>query len=101
MKELYTFNIDREIEKEVPCVRKKGGKQIESTKKVKEIISHRIVVEKPSLSEVENAEFFYGQKFNEYINAGFLTRAMLSKKMGDLGGISSKATNEKASVIAS
>ena len=95
MKELYTFNVDREVEKEVPCVRKKGGKQIESTKKVKEVISHRMVVEKPSISEVENAEFFYGQKFNEYINAGFLTRAMLSKKMGDLGGISSKATNER------
>ncbi len=95
MKELYTFTVDREVEKEVPCVRKKGGKDIESTKKVKENINHRIVVEKPSVSEIENAEFFYGQKFNEYINAGFLTRAMLSKKMGDLGGMASKASNER------
>ncbi len=95
MKELYTFNVSREIEKEVPCVRKKGGKDIESTKKVKENINHRIVVEKPSVSQIENAEFFYGQKFNEYINAGFLTRAMLSKKMGDLGGMASKTANER------
>ena len=95
MKELYSFNVTREIEKEVPCVRKKNGKSIESTKKVKEEITNRIVLAKPSVSQVENAEFFYGQKFNEYINAGFLTKAMLSKKMGDLGGFSSKQANER------
>jgi hypothetical protein len=95
MKELYTFTVNREIEKEVPCVRKKAGKDIESTKKVKEKINHRIVIEKPNISEIENAEFFYGQKFNEYINAGFLTRAMLSKKMGDLGGMGSKQANKR------
>ena len=95
MKELYSFTVSREIEKEVPCVRKKKGKSIESTKKVKETIKHRIVLGKPSVSQVENAEFFYGQKFNEYINAGFLTKAMLSKKMGDLGGVASKQTNER------
>ena len=95
MKELYSFNVTREVEKEVPCVRKKNGKSIESTKKVKEEITNRIVLAKPSVSQVENAEFFYGQKFNEYINAGFLTKAMLSKKMGDLGGFSSKQANER------
>ena len=95
MKELYSFNVTREVEKEVPCVRKKNGKSIESTKKVKEEITNRIVLAKPSVSQVENAEFFYGQKFNEYINAGFLTKAMLSKKMGDLGGFSSKEANER------
>ena len=95
MKELYSFNVTREVEKEVPCVRKKNGKSIESTKKVKEEMTNRIVLAKPSVSQVENAEFFYGQKFNEYINAGFLTKAMLSKKMGDLGGFSSKQANER------
>ena len=95
MKELYSFNVTREVEKEVPCVRKKNAKSIESTKKVKEEITNRIVLAKPSVSQVENAEFFYGQKFNEYINAGFLTKAMLSKKMGDLGGFSSKQANER------
>ena len=95
MKELYSFNVTREVEKEVPCVRKKNGKSIESTKKVKAEINNRIVLAKPSVSQVENAEFFYGQKFNEYINAGFLTKAMLSKKMGDLGGFSSKQANER------
>ena len=96
---MYTFTIDREVEKEVPCIRKKKGKDIESTKKVKDKINHRIVLEKPSVSEVESAEFFYGQKFNEYINAGFLTKAMLNKKMGDLGGIASKAVNERIQAL--
>jgi hypothetical protein len=46
------------------------------------------------MSKIEEAEFFYGQKFNEYINSGFLTKAMLNKKMGDIGGLSSKVTVE-------
>ena len=74
MNTLYTFNIERE---------KKSGK---SKKKIK----NKVVVVKPTVAEVENGEFFYGQKYNEYINAGFLTKAMLSKKMGDLGGFTSK-----------
>ena len=74
MNTLYTFNIERE---------KKSGK---SKKKIK----NKVVIVKPSVAEVENGEFFYGQKYNEYINAGFLTKAMLSKKMGDLGGFTSK-----------
>lgn len=74
MNTLYTFNIERE---------KKSGK---SKKKIK----NKVVIVKPTVAEVENGEFFYGQKYNEYINAGFLTKAMLSKKMGDLGGFTSK-----------
>lgn len=72
----------------------KDGSLIESTKKKIEKIKTRVVFVKPSMSVIEEAEFFYGQKFNEYINAGFLTKAMLSKKMGDIGGLSSKLSLE-------
>ena len=95
MKELYSFDVQREVEEEVPYTRKGKNGPIESTKKVKKKLKNRIVVRKPTASDVENAEFFYGQKFNEYINAGFLTRAMLGKKMGDIGGMSSKTTEEQ------
>jgi hypothetical protein len=72
----------------------KDGTIIESTKKQIDKIKTRVVFVKPSMSVIEEAEFFYGQKFNEYINAGFLTKAMLSKKMGDIGGLSSKLSLE-------
>jgi hypothetical protein len=46
------------------------------------------------MATIEDAEFFYGQEFNKYINSGFLTKAMLSKKMGDIGGLASKLSIE-------
>ena len=70
MKELYSFEVKRKV--------KRGKSQ--------KTIKNRDIVEKPSFEDVENGEFFYGQKFNELINAGFLTKAMLSKKMENLGG---------------
>jgi len=70
MKELYSFEVKRKV--------KRGKSQ--------KTIKNRVIVEKPSFEDVENGEFFYGQKFNELINAGFLTKAMLSKKMENLGG---------------
>lgn len=94
MKELYSFDVKREVEKEVPHVRKTKNGPVETTKKVKSSIKTRVVVAKPSVADVEDAEFFYGQKYNEFINAGFLTKAMLAKKMGDLGGMTSKRTED-------
>ena len=94
MKELYSFDVKREVETEVPHVRKTKNGPVETTKKVKSSIKTRVVVRKPSVADVEDAEFFYGQKFNEFINAGFLTKAMLAKKMGDLGGMTSKRTED-------
>ena len=95
MKELYSFKVERQIEKEVPHVKKTKDGPVETTKKVKKKIKNRIVFTKPSISRVEDAEFFYGQQYNQYINAGFLTKAMLAKKMGDLGGLTSKTTEQR------
>jgi len=95
MKEIYSFAVTRKKEKIVPSISVGGdGKSVETTTKTVEEITHRVVFAKPSMSMIEEAEFFYGQKFNEFINSGFLTKAMLSKKMGDLGGLSSKITME-------
>ncbi len=94
MKEIYSFLANRKIEKTIPFIKKVKGGTVESTKKVIETISNRIVFVKPSMATIEEAEFFYGQKFNEYINSGFLTKAMLNKKMGDIGGFTSKSNIE-------
>ena len=94
MKELYSFDVKRTIQKEVPHIKKTKDGPVETTKKVKKTIKTRVVVSKPSVADVEDAEFFYGQKFNEFINAGFLTKAMLAKKMGDIGGMTSKKSED-------
>ncbi len=100
MKELYSFDVKRQIVKEVPCIKKdKDGKEFESTKKSKKTIKNRVVFVKPSIPDTEDAEFFYGQKFNEYINAGFLTKAMLAKKMGDNGGLNSEVASDRMAEI--
>jgi hypothetical protein len=75
-------------------VKKTKNGPVESTKKVKKTIKNRLVFIKPTVSQLEDADFFYGQKYNELINAGFLTKAMLAKKMGDLGGMTGKASEE-------
>jgi len=95
MKELYSFEIEREVEVEIPHVKKVRGKTVDTTKIIKKKVPYRIVFQKPNKSDVEDAEFFYSQKFNEFINMGFLTRAMLNKKMGDNGGVASKEFTEE------
>ena len=79
----------------VPHIKKTKDGPIETSKKVTKTIKNRIVFARPSISQVEDADFFYGQKYNEFINAGFLTKAMLAKKMGDLGGLTSKIAEER------
>jgi|3_EtaG_2_1085321.scaffolds.fasta_scaffold02753_7 hypothetical protein len=86
MKILYSFDVERQVEKEIPHIRKTKDGPVETTKKVKESIKNKVFFRKPSVAQLEEADFFYGQQFNEHINAGFLTKAMLVKKMGDLGG---------------
>ena len=94
MKEVYSFSVKRQVQKEIPHIKKTKDGPVETTKKVKKTIKNRVIFVKPSISQLEDAEFFYGQKYNEFINAGFLTKAMLAKKMGDLGGLTSKTQEE-------
>jgi hypothetical protein len=94
MKEIYSFDVSRKVESSKPVAKKVKGVTVESVEKSIKEIKHRVVFAKPSMSMIEEAEFFYGQKFNELINAGFFTKAMLNKKMGDIGGLSSKTTVE-------
>lgn len=53
-----------------------------------------IVVKKPNHSMVEDGEFYFASKFNEYLNAGFLSKAMVQKKLSDLGGALGKSSEE-------
>lgn len=94
MKEIYTFDVERKIKSSKPIITKTAKGNIESTEDSIKVVKHRVIFAKPSMSMIEEAEFFYGQKFNELINSGFYTKAMLNKKMGDIGGLASKVSIE-------
>lgn len=85
MKELYSFDITRDIVTQTPYTKKTKKGEVEAFRKKTVKKNTKIVIEKPSVSDVEKAEFFFGQKYNEYINAGFLTKAMLLNKIGENG----------------
>jgi hypothetical protein len=76
MKDLYSFSVSF----------------VSPTSKKKEKVE--IVIKKPNNSMIENAEFYYACKFNEYLNAGFLSKAMVQKKISDLGGVLGKSVEE-------
>jgi len=55
----------------------------------------KVAVLKPTYSQVEAAEFIYGQHFNKLIQEGFMSRAMMDKKFNDIGGVFSEKTNNE------
>jgi hypothetical protein len=91
-KELYSFSVDREVEKEVSSTRKdkKTGEEITVTKKVKEIEPLAIKLKKPSRRELEDAELEFSVEMSKCIKKGILTKAMLAKKYSDTGGLMSE-----------
>lgn len=74
MKTIYTFDVDIS-----------NGEEKDNVK---------VSFSKPSHSMMEDAEFYYGQQFNRFLKSGFLSRAMMNKEFGDLGGAVSKQTQE-------
>ena len=95
-RELYSFNIDieREKEKEITKEKKRKNKEtgkmetIEETviRTVTEKIPVRMVLRKPSRTQIEDGDMFYSIWLNKFIKMGLLTRAMLAKKQVDIGG---------------
>jgi hypothetical protein len=76
MKDLYTFTVSFNM----------------PNSKKKEKVD--VVVKKPNHSMIEDGEFYFASKFNEYLNAGFLSKAMVQKKLSDLGGALGKSSEE-------
>jgi hypothetical protein len=95
-RELYSFNIDieREKEKEITKEKKRKNKEtgkmetVEETviRTVTEKVPVRISLRKPSRTQIEDGDMFYSIWLNKFIKMGLLTRAMLAKKQVDVGG---------------
>jgi hypothetical protein len=74
MKQVYNFGVDV------------GGENVE------------VVIKRPNHIEIEDAEFVFSQKFNQLLNAGFLSRSMMNKKYGDIGGVYSEKMIKELSI---
>jgi len=95
-RELYSFEvrIEEEVVKEdIKKVRRKNkdtGKMetIEETveKTVAEEVPVKIIVKKPTRTQIEDGDMFYSIWLNKFIKMGLLTRSMLAKQHVDLGG---------------
>lgn len=95
-KELYSFTVDKEVEKEVTEVKvnKKTKEEVKVTKKVKEKVPVTIKLKRPSRRELEEAELEFSVEMSRCVKKGILTKAMLAKKYSDTGGLMSEDAAE-------
>lgn len=91
-KELYSFTVDKEIEKIVESSKKdkKTGEETITKKKVKEKVPVLIRLKRPSRRELEDAELEFSVEMSRCVKKGILTKAMLAKKYSDTGGLMSE-----------
>ena len=95
-RELYNFTItvqEEVIKEEIKKVRRKNketGKMetVEETKEktVLEEVPVKVILKKPTRTQIEDGDMFYSIWLNKFIKMGLLTRAMLAKQHVDLGG---------------
>ena len=96
IKELYTFSFDieeevvKQVEKKVRRKNKETKKMETLTETKEEIVNEKvpvkIVLKKPSRTQLEDGDMFYSIWLNKFIKMGLLTRAMIAKQHVDLGG---------------
>jgi len=92
MKELYSFVVDKEIEKEeiTTKIDKKTKEETTVKKKVKTKEPLAVKLKKPSRRELEEAELEFSVEMSKCVKKGILTKAMLAKKYSDTGGLMSE-----------
>lgn len=94
-KKIYEFTVKKEEEVDKTETKVEDGKEISITSKVKENISRKFFIKKPTRSLFEEAELFYAVKLSEGIKAGLLTRSLLAKRYANDGGALSDIEKEK------
>ncbi len=91
-KELYSFVVDKEVEKEEVTIKvdKKTKEETTVKKKVTAKVPVTIKLKKPSRRELEEAELEFSVEMSRCVKKGILTKAMLAKKYSDTGGLMSE-----------
>jgi len=88
-KELYSFEvkINKDVEETTVQVDEATKDETKITKKVRKEVPVRVVLKRPTRRQVEKAELVYTVKLSELMKLGVLTRAMVTKKYADTGGV--------------
>ena len=90
MKEIYSFEVNKKVEKTVEEKKQEDGKEITVTSTSTEDVPVNIILRKPRRSDYDEAELYYGVQLSEGIKAGLLTRALLAKRFSNDGGVLSE-----------
>lgn len=91
LKELYSFEVITEIDKEISEIKEENGEKITVTKTVKKKTPVRILLRKPTRQLIDEAEMQQAIKMSECIKKNIVTKAMLTKKYADTGGVLSES----------
>lgn len=92
-KEIYSFSTEvkqtKEISETKTEVNKETGKseKVTVSKTVEVPTRYRIIIKQPNRRQMEEADMEYSIEMSRCIKKGILTKAMLSKKYSDLGGM--------------
>jgi len=92
-KEIYSFSTEVQQTKEVSETKTEFNKEtgepekVTVSKTVEAPVRYRIVLKQPTRRQMEEADMEYSIEMSRCIKKGILTKAMLSKKYSDLGGM--------------
>lgn len=90
-KHIYAFTVNKQEEVEQEVTKKtEDGEEVVVKKKSLEAVPYRVVIRKPSRRQIEEAEMEYSIEISNCVKKGILTKAMLSKKYSDTGGLMSE-----------
>jgi len=91
-KVLYQFTLNKKGEKIVESTRKnkKTGEETITKRKVKTNEPVDVQIKRPNRRELEEAELEYSVEMSRCIKKGIFTKAMLTKKYSDTGGLFSE-----------
>ena len=90
-KHIYAFTVNKKEEVEKTVTKKtEDGEEVEVQTKATESVPYRVIIKKPSRRQIEEAEMEYSIEISNCVKKGILTKAMLSKKYSDTGGLMSE-----------
>ncbi len=84
MKKLWSFNINKTVEKDVSVPEKdKDGKDITVTRKEQVTVPIAYIIRRPTRIDYDSAEMFHDIKFGEDVRNGILTRSEIIKRFAN------------------
>ena len=96
MKRLYTFTLQQvEQTKVEEKSTDENGAEVTTTKTVDKEVDKHIILRRPNRVMFDDAELYYGVELSKGIKAGLLTRALLSKRFSNDGGVMSEGDKEE------